>query len=222
MVREDTNDADVIRSIYEGEYSLPHAREYEFGAVSVDLGAHIGAYTVWACTRYSGLKMLAIEPLPENLELVRENCGLNQLLDRVRIECAAAGSMKEDCVRIAYNCEEDASGKRHRFIGNGNNLKQGSKSVTVDRLTLASILKTIEAEFSTGKIWTLKADCEGGEYPLLEEATNIELSMIKWIVGEHHFGIERIRDRMLSAGFSEHPKPEGLFCFENKLPFGVL
>lgn len=221
ICRDDTNDDDIIRSIFNGEYAVP-MDHYEAGSVSIDVGAHLGAFAVWACKRYSKHYVLAVEPLPENFDLLTRNADLNGLpIEPVR---GAAGSLSVNYIDIAYNSEETESGKRHHFIGNAMNMQKGARSERVRRVDLFQLLGMVIERFNVGKIWCLKLDCEGGEVPLMEEASNDTLSHIKWIIGEYHDkGIEPLRKRLaVEAGFKEHAAPVGHFLFENPKPFADL
>src|SRR6267142_4267159 len=122
VVRDGTNDRDVIRSVFEGEYAVDDS-EYEPNSVSIDVGAHLGAFSVWACKRYDRHQVLAVEPLPENLELLERNRQLNQ--SQIAIEVGAAGSSTLENISIAYNCEDTEEGRIHHFIGNAEGIKQG-------------------------------------------------------------------------------------------------
>jgi hypothetical protein len=72
------------------------------------------------------------------------------------------------------------------------------------------------------KIWCVKWDAENAEYPVIEEASAQDLQRVRWHTGEFHVNIQPIRDKMIGAGFIEHPVPAGHFCFQNELPFRVL
>lgn len=213
MVREGTNDRDVIRSIFSGEYAVPGGAMPGHAAVSIDVGAHIGAFSVWACAKYPHHNCLAIEPLPENRELIHLNASLNGM--RFTVINGAAGSEAVPFIEIGYNCEEDESGRIHHFIGNAMAIKRGGKSFNSPRVTLNQIIRGLWEKHGVEEVWTLKLDAENGEYPLIEEASYVDLRRSSWIIGEYHDkGIEPIRRKLLNCGFKEHSAPTGHFCFE--------
>lgn len=220
MVREGTNDRDVIRSVFQGEYAVPDHSKPPAGSASIDVGAHIGAFSVWACKVYEEHAVLAIEPLPENVQLIIENTRLNKA--DINVRNGAAGSESVKLIEIGYNCEEDESGRIHHFVGNAMGVKRGGKSFVAARFTLKDMLERTEY-FGSGKVWTLKLDCENGEYPLIAEASVADLQRCKWIIGEYHDkGLSPIKDWLLHSGFKQHDAVTGHFCFENERPFEVL
>lgn len=219
VCREGTNDADVVRSVFLGEYALPNQDGYEPGAFFLDLGAHIGAFTVWAARKYHNVRVVAVEPIGENQSLFLRNLELNRLTERVTLLRGAAWSKKEPTVTIPYGDESTESGRIHYFVGNACSVPlSGQTHVTVRTISLAEIMAGVD------RVWCMKLDGEGAEYPLLEECNHDDLKRCKWVVGEFHAGIERIRAVMAQVGFREHPigRPSEMFCFENPRSFAEL
>ncbi len=64
------------------------------GATSIDVGANFGMHTLLMadCVGESG-KVIALEPIPENLRLLRRNIGLNHYQDRVEINDSAVSDL---------------------------------------------------------------------------------------------------------------------------------
>jgi FkbM family methyltransferase len=63
------------------------------GDTVVDVGAHIGLYTIIASKRVGPTgKVIAIEPDPENCNLLKRNVELNRLTNVIILECAAFSS----------------------------------------------------------------------------------------------------------------------------------
>lgn len=227
MVRIGTNDADVVRCI-EQEYRLPDDSQYEPGSVSLDIGAHIGAYSIWACQHYEGLKVLAVEPLPENARLARINRDLNGLKDRIIVLEGSVGSAIKLQQTIYYVDPNDEQGEIHHFIGNAcGTYKRGVKQVDVPIFSLCTLLYNVYEQFKTNKIWCVKIDCEGSEGPFLDESYQLALKSVKWFVGEYHHGFESVGVPLEKAGFINrtHTKKGdtlGNFCFENPIEFSKL
>lgn len=74
-----------------GEYDDP---EIDWGRLRyvIDVGAHIGAFTLWVAARAPDSQVLAIEPNPEAIALLRENLDSAGLGARARVlEAAVAG-----------------------------------------------------------------------------------------------------------------------------------
>ena len=75
-VRLGTNDSDVVRSC-RSEYVLPNTDGYEPGSFVIDVGAHIGAFSIWATQKYRDCRVIAVEALPENQAMFMKNVKLN-------------------------------------------------------------------------------------------------------------------------------------------------
>lgn len=219
LCREGTNDFDIVRSVFSGEYALPNQDGYEPGAFCLDIGSHIGAWTIWAGRKYHDCRVVAVEPMGENQTLLARNVDLNGLADRVTLLRGAAWSKKESVVTIPYGDESTESGRIHYYMGNASSVpRSGQSHVTVRTISLAEIMAGVD------RVWCIKLDGEGAEYPLLEEASPNDLQRIKWMIGEFHSGIARVRTVMLANGFIEHPtsRSHELFCFENPRSFAEL
>ena len=65
--------------------NLLHGRE-----LFVDVGAHCGFFTLLAATSHPGLRVLALEPVEESRELLREGLQRNGVEDRVEVLAVAA------------------------------------------------------------------------------------------------------------------------------------
>jgi FkbM family methyltransferase len=214
-VREGTNDRDVIRSIFQGEYAVPDHTKPPPYLASIDVGAHIGAFSVWACNVYDRHSVLAIEPLPENVALIMNHAAQNQA--NIHVLAGAAGSILVPTVEIGYNCEEDESGRMHHFIGNAMGVKRGGKSFIAPRFTLRDMFQRLESTIANDQVWTLKLDAENAEYPLIAEADLTDLRRCKWIIGEFHDqGEGPLWNKIQQAGFRRHDAVSGHFCYERQ------
>jgi FkbM family methyltransferase len=174
--REDTNDYNVLNAcMTEDEYDL---KGLNLTGIALDVGAHIGGVTIALALDNPELHVVALEAVPPNVELLRENVERQGLGDRVTILHGAAGKGKTATVRWAFS--GDAVGLHHAFIGNAvmpeANLNS-SKTTTVDVWTVAALVK------AHGPFTFAKVDCEGCEYPFLNGTCEIPL-----IRGEEHDG----------------------------------
>ena len=173
--REDTNDHNVLFSCLDGdEYRLA---ELHLEGMALDIGAHIGGVTVALAVDNPDLRIVAIEAVPPNVDLLRENvkrCGLSE---RVTVIQAAAGKGKTAEVRWAFSGSTSAD--HHAFIGNSSILgsEVTSQTASVPVRTLASLA----AEF--GAFSFAKVDCENCEYDFLAGPA---LSKVALIRGEYH------------------------------------
>ena len=69
-------------------YAVEPAAEVSASDVVVDIGAHIGTFTVGAAKRAMNGRVFAIEPVPENFDLLQENVRVNNRENVVTIHAA--------------------------------------------------------------------------------------------------------------------------------------
>lgn len=176
--RDGTSDANsAIACAQQDEYGI---RDFDLrDRVVFDIGSHIGGVAVLAASM--GARVVAIEPVPENAVLVRENAALNGF-DIVVLE-AAAGAGTE--MKIAYGWEGEGlygeeTASVHAFVGNSDYARIGyghAQEVTVPTVSLAALV----AEY--GAPYLMKLDCEGGEWAILDDPLAHDVPVI---VGEYH------------------------------------
>lgn len=218
FVRDNTNDADVVRSC-RMEYALPSMEGYEPGSFILDIGSHIGGFSLWAAQKYMDCRVIAVEPLPENQTLFMRNVEMNNLQGRITLIRAAAWSKKEPTLIIPYGDPATESGRIHYFIGNAAARPEGSINQAVARtISLKEIVSGIP------KVWCLKSDCEGGEDYLFPDAEPSDLLRLKWVVAEFHNGREKLDTLFRSSGFTVHSTPgyHSNLLYENSIPFSKL
>lgn len=170
-VREGTNDRNVCYSILtEDEYRIPR----DLSGTALDVGAHIGAATVALCELNPALRVIAIEPLPENFELLSKNT--ERYGERVILIQAAAGKNP----RIAWNWSGDETALHHRYIGN----QHFDSGTPHEELVVPTVsLSALVAEY--GPIAFLKIDCEGCEHSFLDDPA---IEQVATIHAEYHDG----------------------------------
>jgi FkbM family methyltransferase len=175
--REDTNDWNVLIScLNEDEYDL---KELKLSGTALDIGAHIGGVTIALALDNPELKVIAVEAVPPNVELLRENVRLAGVEDRVTILHAAAGKGKTATVRWAF--EGNYVADHHAFIGNAvmPDTTTAGTSELLDVVTLTALAKEY-GPFSFAKV-----DCEGCEYDFLKGRGLLDIACIR---GEEHYG----------------------------------
>lgn len=168
-VRADTSDWNTVNAIsgIHDEYHLPEG----LSGWALDVGAHIGAAAICLALDNPDLRVIAIEALPENVELLRRNVERNRVQDRVTVLEGGAGD--GSAVRVGYGADGV-----HDFIGN-TWAPEENRSVTVPGFSLEGIL----AQFDIYRIAWMKIDCEGCEAPFLESPA---IGRVDHIEGEVH------------------------------------
>lgn len=189
LCRPDTTDFLTVNACCaEDEYRIPdHQGAYGL-TVAIDVGAHIGGATIPFALDNPECDIIAIEPLPENAAMLRQNAALNGVAERVHVYEGAAGKGN---VTVFYGTDDSDFAHAHRFIGNAD-WQENGRSVTVRGYRLADFIATGGPPF--GVTW-LKIDCEGGEWAFLDDPLVREVAVI---VGEWHprhgYGAERLHE----------------------------
>jgi FkbM family methyltransferase len=167
--RDATSDENICRLIStKDEYGLG-GRDFE--GVAIDVGAHIGSVTVPLLIDNPGLIVVAVEPVAENLEMLRKNIRLNRLEDRATVLPVAAGIDGVVSIRSGWK-------GRHRYVGN---FDEGVPE-QIDE-TVCMSFGVIRAGLGVETVALLKLDCEGCEWDVLADP---EIWRAEVIVGEFH------------------------------------
>lgn len=186
-VRPDTSDWNTVNAITAtgDEYHIPTG----LTGWGLDVGAHIGACITTLLVDNPGMRAVAIEALPENVEMLWANLRLNRVQDRAIVLPGAAGSGVAP-VRIGYGTDG-----HHDYIGSASS--PGEREIVAPVVTLGDVLLAI-AENAAGRdedgpddIAWAKIDCEGCEYPFF--ASDL-VGFLRHIEGEVHFGSEKLHD----------------------------
>jgi FkbM family methyltransferase len=181
--RKDTTDWNTVSACLANpygtdgdEYHLPRG----LSGWALDLGAHIGSVAVGLLADNPDLRVLAIEAVPENAELVRQNLELNGLTDRA-IVWNAAGWSKSGDIQVEYDYSGDDTAFNHRYIGSVSPWIADAprRYETIKSVTLRDALKVTDG---AGFVW-VKTDCEGCEHPFFQGAGLKKLGIIE---GEWH------------------------------------
>src|SRR3990167_6601223 len=116
--REDTSDWNTLNSCL-GEVDEYQIRDRHLAGTVLDIGAHIGGVTLALLLDNPDVHVIAVEPLPENVALLRRNLRVNGIEDRCTIIEGAAGRSGER-VTISYAFDGGEHELHHAYIGNAN------------------------------------------------------------------------------------------------------
>lgn len=222
-VRPGMWDQAIARTV-QTEY-FPDIIDYTKIKRAVDVGAHIGAWALWVKQQSPDAKIVAIEAMPENAALCRQNCnGKNAdsitVLEGmcsytpgeydVLVDPTNSGGqtfVRRDMptdVRVATNGEDYAIRRAY----------EGGQYKLMDAMMVFNF---------DGKPDILKLDCEGGEYDILNNAPPEDLTAFRWIVGEYHnelgditATLKRLEPWFTVRALRKTDDLFGLFCLERK------
>lgn len=140
--------------------------------IVIDVGAHIGAFSIWAANQKKAGIVYAYEPNTENFALLEENIKLNRLPNIKAFPVAVADKSGE---ALLYNS------KSHNMT---HSLFESvlTQSTKINTISLEEVLEVNSIE----KVDYLKIDAEGAEYPIILSLPVGLLSRFKKIFIEFH------------------------------------
>ncbi len=185
----------------------------------LDIGAHLGCFSVYARLFNPQVKIIALEPEPNNFKLLKENLKLNGCEEVTAMQYAVIpsepkGRVEESPLFATLYLNADSH--------NHSTFYKTKNSIEVPATTLEEIIKKNKLT----KIGLLKMDIEGGEFDILKNTTQDTWNKIQNMAIEcHEFeGNKRadLENIIRSQGFSvEHfpnhfDKRFGLLVCRNK------
>ena len=174
--RAGTSDWNTLFSaLNEDEYGL---RGLHLAGRALDIGAHIGAVAIGLALDNPALAVTAIEPVPDNVRLLRANVEANDLASRVTVIEGAAGHGE---ITVWYGYRGTEIAEHHAFIGNSSLAYDHGGALDHDEITYPGF--SLSELVDGGQLALLKIDDEGGEYDFLADPA---VGLVQVIVGEWH------------------------------------
>jgi FkbM family methyltransferase len=146
---------------------------FEAGDVVVDIGAHIGLFSIYLAKRWPGIKVIAFEPFPINFR----NCRDNLLLNGVTSVVLSSKAISSDERVLNMAMDPRNSGGASAIVG-GPDREQ--HAIDLESITLDQVFATQNIR----RCKLLKIDCEGMEYEILFGCRS--LVQVEYVVGEFH------------------------------------
>ncbi len=173
-IRPKTTDRGLLNEIWANYLYTPKGFEIKKNDLILDIGAHIGIFSVFASKFADDGKIYSFEPTPENFKILKENLEFNKIKNIVLINKAVSSKNEK---REIILCDANTGG--HSFFKIGNDY---SKKIKIQTISLDKFVK----ENKIYQIDFLKMDCEGAEYEILFSCSKEVLRMIKKISMEYH------------------------------------
>lgn len=180
--RDGSVDANLVHALGDDEYRLKGRR---LEGWAIDVGAYIGTVTAQLALLNPGLRVIAIEAVPDNADLLEENIGHFNLASRVTVVRAWAGGPNDLTGTCHYGyrhraTEDDGYVSAHRFVG-GTWGASGEPQYSLELPAVSLDALTNELD----DVALLKIDCEGCEWAFLDTPA---VARVQSIVGEYHGG----------------------------------
>lgn len=185
FTRPDTNDAAMVTGLLStDEYQL---RDLDLSGWALDIGSHVGTIAIALAVDNPNLSVIAIEPVPDNAELIRRNVAVNFLGTRVFVEEAGAGALGQATTPCMYGYTESDNPdtgymQQSRFVGNLYRTKEHPVGTSIEARAVS--LSGLVAKYGVTDFRFAKIDCEGCEYQFLSSGAEV----VEEIIGEWHDG----------------------------------
>jgi FkbM family methyltransferase len=173
-----------VRGEYEPPVSLRDRLSEDAVRTIADVGANVGMFSAWARGRWPQARIVAVEPAPENVAVLREQAGRDGRTDV--IEAAVAPSDGEIGFVEGWGAGAHVPGAH----------EVATTTVrTVDWFPL----------FAASDL--VKMDIEGGEWPILSDPRMREIDRLMLVIEYHRVGAPSLpaadaaRDLLEAAGF---------------------
>jgi FkbM family methyltransferase len=179
-IRDGTNDWNTLNAcMTEDEYGL---RSFNGNGWALDIGGYLGGVGIGLALDNPGLRVLIVEPVPDNIRLIKDNIARNGVGDRVTLVEGAIGDGGP--VEVWHGYQGTVTAEHHRFVGNSSLAYDHGGELQHDTTTYESVtFVDLCVLYCDGPFDLVKIDCEGGEWSFLDDP---DIGAAKLIVGEAH------------------------------------
>ena len=173
-IRAGTNDHNTAYScLDEDEYGLPSG----LSGIAWDIGGYNGAVTVGLALDNPDLRVITVEPVPANCDIIWRNVLQAGVEDRVALIQGAVGAPGQ-LVTVRHSWGGSELAEHHAFVGNLSIIDPDATSeATVYPAT------TMDDLLEAGSPAFVKIDTEGAEWDFLPGVSALRVPLI---VGEWH------------------------------------
>ena len=189
-----------LASVFSGEYDVPI---FASDLTILDLGANVGAFSVWAAHRWPGSRVFAYEPLRENVAEFEFNVARAGLGGKITLHDWAIGT----------------PGLRPLFTGK-NNSGEGSLFATCGGVADVGYHVEVRDPLTMPEADIIKIDTEGCEIEILEPLVRAGRRFSAVLLEYHSSAHRRALDSLLpdysltkAEVFSEN---RGVLCYVRK------
>lgn len=179
------DDVPICADVYlNDEYKINNILLSKSAKYVVDVGAHVGSFTMKVADYMKDeAQIIAIEPHPENLEVLRLNVARTPNPENIIVVPAALMHKSAERAYLTDKFRDNTGGSSVRGIANCGCGEQGPRSIDVAAVYLPDVLQQHNFE----RIDLLKFDCEGCELVGIQSLKEQGwLDKIRWIRGEFH------------------------------------
>ncbi len=210
----------VLAEIFkEREYKVAETVIAEASETILDIGAHVGMFSIYARLLNPSVQIYALEPEESNFKLLQENIKENNLKKIQPLKIALSGRTEKTTLLISQDSHNHhlQSSPELKSEKNENEITQ-----SVQTYSLRDFLDKEKIRF----VSLLKMDIEGGEYDVFSACMPADFTRIGAVIMEYHnYGgmhYKEIETQLRENGFgvqifpSKFDKSMGFIFAKNK------
>lgn len=182
-----------------------------------DIGANIGIYSLYAALE-KGARVMAFEPMRENIEVLQANIRKNNIGDRISVIPVAASDKEALGKFFLRNINAGSSG--HQFGENFDQDGNEFKPAGIETI-LAARLDCLSDVFGLPTPTHIKIDVDGIEQKVILGAhALLQKPELKSVLVEVNKGMDRMNKDLLESGFSMTSK-DGHNCIFDRVVHAI-
>ena len=193
ILRSRTMDRTVLKEVWVREIYNRHGICVEKGDTVLDVGGHIGIFSVYSAFRSQTGMVYVFEPFIENFERIEKHAQMNHLNN---VKAFHKGVTAKTGEMTLFLSPDNNTGGHSMHLKNESEQRIKIQTVNLKEFCTEQKIKTIDF---------LKMDCEGAEFEILNGDKSI-LKKVKKIIMECHPYEDNTCDSMVAlleeSGFS--------------------
>jgi FkbM family methyltransferase len=171
-------------AVFHDEYQINDLRPHNVRTV-VDVGAHVGSFTLLCHHYWPNARIVAVEPHPESFELLEKNTK-HIPREKLTLINAAVTHNSGRCL-LSSPVSHSRVSEYVPDLWNALEPRASEFGIEVDSISTED-LWAILSEEGIKEVDLMKLDCEGAEYAILPDLARIgTMPSIGWIRGEWHY-----------------------------------
>ena len=197
LLRVDSTDLMALTHVWLIEEYSKHDIKIKNTDTVIDVGAHIGLFSLYTSQYCKKGNIYAFEPIKENYDILKLNTQLNNFLNIKAENCAISKSTSKITL---YQCDDDSG--HSKFIKTDNPVEVPSKS-----------LNDFFNEKKIKKCNLLKLDCEGSEYEIIDGLNDENFKKIEKMIIEYHLVdsnpemLENLKNKLMQFSYDISIEP---------------
>lgn len=182
VVRARTMDRSVIKEVWMMDVYDKFGIRVEKGDTVIDIGAHIGVFSIYAAELSQTGKVFAFEPFIENFKRLEHHKKIN---NKTNLSIYNKGVSDKTGKQTLHLSPDNNTGGHSLHLKNNS-----SRTVEIETIFLPEFCAQNKIE----KIDFLKLDCEGAEFEILNSSKEILNKVNKIIMECHPYGTHTVNE----------------------------